>query len=127
MLTPVLDWVMGALSNDPRKLARFAGLYKAVQSAGAAASFGIDAVATPYLSEFLASAILVLISLPLAAFVISRLPDHTSDVEGLVKVEDVGSLNSDVAIPEGHHLGGTEAGHHVITPVSEKDEIKMSS
>jgi hypothetical protein len=38
------DWIMGALSNDPWKLARFAGLYKAVQSAGGAISYGMDAV-----------------------------------------------------------------------------------
>lgn len=35
---------MGALSNDPWTLARFAGLYKAVQSAGGAVSYGMDAV-----------------------------------------------------------------------------------
>jgi hypothetical protein len=38
------DWIMGALSNDPWRLARFAGLYKAVQSAGGAVSYGMDAV-----------------------------------------------------------------------------------
>jgi hypothetical protein len=35
---------MGCLSSSPYELARFAGLYKAVQSAGAAGSFGMDAV-----------------------------------------------------------------------------------
>lgn len=32
------------MTNDPFKLARMAGYYKAVQSAGAAVSFGMDAV-----------------------------------------------------------------------------------
>lgn len=44
-------WIMSALSNDPFTLARYAGLYKAVQSAGSAGSFGMDAVATPFLNE----------------------------------------------------------------------------
>lgn len=38
---------MGAMSNDPFTLARYAGFYKGLQSAGAAVSFGVDAVATP--------------------------------------------------------------------------------
>lgn len=42
---------MSALTNDPFTLARFAGLYKAIQSAGAAASFGMDATNTPFLNE----------------------------------------------------------------------------
>jgi hypothetical protein len=35
---------MSAMTNDPFKLARMAGYYKGVQSAGAAVSFGMDAV-----------------------------------------------------------------------------------
>jgi hypothetical protein len=42
---------MSAITNDPFRLARFAGIYKAVQSAGGAGSFGMDAVSTPYLNE----------------------------------------------------------------------------
>ena len=37
-------WLMGALSNDPRKLAYFAGFYKGIQSAGAAVVWRMDAV-----------------------------------------------------------------------------------
>lgn len=37
-------YTMSALSNDPFKLARMAGYYKGIQSAGAAVSFGMDAV-----------------------------------------------------------------------------------
>lgn len=36
-------WLMGALSNDPRKLAYFAGFYKGIQSAGAAVVWRMDA------------------------------------------------------------------------------------
>ena len=45
-------WLMGALSNDPRKLAYFAGFYKSLQSAGAAVAWRIDAVKVPYAAMF---------------------------------------------------------------------------
>ncbi|GAO49101.1 MFS general substrate transporter [Saitoella complicata NRRL Y-17804] len=41
-------WLMGALSNDPRKLAYFAGFYKGIQSAGAAIIWRIDALKKPF-------------------------------------------------------------------------------
>ena len=44
-------WIMGAITNDPFKLARYAGFYKAIQSAGGAGSYGMDAVSTPFLNE----------------------------------------------------------------------------
>jgi len=62
-------WIMSALTNDPRRLARYAGKssstlcaieyrylrtsgwYKGWQSAGAAISFGINAVEIPYIAE----------------------------------------------------------------------------
>jgi hypothetical protein len=45
-------WLMGALSNDPRKLAYFAGFYKGIQSAGAAVVWGIDTGNASYRSLF---------------------------------------------------------------------------
>lgn len=45
-------WLMGALSNDPRKLAYFAGFYKSIQSAGAAVAWRIDALKVPYQAMF---------------------------------------------------------------------------
>jgi hypothetical protein len=61
-------WIMSALTNDPRRLARYAGMsasllspcatmlirlgwYKGWQSAGAAISFGINAIEIPYIAE----------------------------------------------------------------------------
>lgn len=35
---------MGAMSNDPAKLAHFTGLYKSIQSAGGAVAWRIDAI-----------------------------------------------------------------------------------
>lgn len=81
-------WIMAALTNDPFTLARFAGIYKAVQSAGAAGSFGMDAVATPYLNEHLASWIIMLISFPLAGIVISTITETNYNIEHVDYAED---------------------------------------
>lgn len=64
-----LYWLMGAMSNDPSLLARYAGFYKAMQSAGAAISYGIDAADIPLRWECLICWILVFISFPLIAIV----------------------------------------------------------
>ncbi len=80
---------MGAISNDPFTLARFAGFYKAIQSAGAAGSFGMDAVKTPFLNEHLASWILMLVSFPGALAVIWTIKETTYETEGVVYVNDL--------------------------------------
>jgi hypothetical protein len=82
-------WIMGAISNDPFQLARYAGFYKAVQSAGGAGSFGMDAVATPFLNEHLASWIMMLVSFPLAGLVIYHVKDTTYTEEKPIFVEDI--------------------------------------
>ncbi|KAL8726566.1 MAG: hypothetical protein Q9181_005994 [Wetmoreana brouardii] len=45
-------WFMGALTNNGRKLANFAGFYKGIQSAGAAIMFRTDALKAPFMNEF---------------------------------------------------------------------------
>ncbi|KAG0130033.1 major facilitator superfamily domain-containing protein [Tuber indicum] len=45
-------WMMGALSNEPRKLAYFAGFYKGIQSAGAAVVWRLDGVQYSYATLF---------------------------------------------------------------------------
>lgn len=45
-------WLMGALSNNSRKLANYAGFYKGIQSAGAAIMWRLDGLGTPYMNEF---------------------------------------------------------------------------
>ncbi|KAH9848983.1 MFS general substrate transporter [Lenzites betulinus] len=82
-------WIMSAMSNDPFTLARYAGLYKALQSAGSAGSFGMDAVSTPFLNEHLASWILMLFSLPLAYLVIRSVKETNYEDEKVVYVDDV--------------------------------------
>ena len=82
-------WIMSAMTNDPFKLARYAGLYKALQSAGSAGSFGMDAVATPFLNEHLASWIMLLVSFPLAYLVLRTIKETNYEDEKVVYVDDV--------------------------------------
>jgi len=82
-------WIMGAISNDPFTLARFTGFYKAIQSAGGAGSFGMDAVSTPFLNELLASWVMMLVSLPLAGIVIWGIKDTSYTEEKTVYADEL--------------------------------------
>lgn len=48
-------WTMGALSNNPKKVALYAGFYKGIQSAGAAIAWRLDAMEIPYMDMFASS------------------------------------------------------------------------
>jgi hypothetical protein len=58
------------------------------RSAGSAAAFGIDAVATPFLNEHLASFCMLLVSLPLIAIVVNSI-EETSGNEVIVTEDGV--------------------------------------
>ena len=58
-------WIMGSLSNESYKLARYTGFYKGVQSAGSAVSFGIDSLQVPFIRELGANFGMMLFSMPL--------------------------------------------------------------
>ncbi|KAF1814858.1 MFS general substrate transporter [Eremomyces bilateralis CBS 781.70] len=45
-------WYMGAITNNGRKLANFAGFYKGIQSAGGAIMWRLDDIGTPYMTLF---------------------------------------------------------------------------
>jgi hypothetical protein len=72
-------WLMGAMSNDSSLLARYAGFYKATQSAGAAISFGIDAVNIPLRWECLICWLLVFVSFPLIAVVANNVSETNEE------------------------------------------------
>ncbi|EIN11194.1 hypothetical protein PUNSTDRAFT_62537 [Punctularia strigosozonata HHB-11173 SS5] len=82
-------WIMSAVTNDPFRLARLAGIYKAVQSAGSAGSFGMDAVGTPYLNELLASCLIMLVSFPLAFLVIRTVKETNYEFEEVIYVNNL--------------------------------------
>ncbi|KAJ7228968.1 MFS general substrate transporter [Mycena pura] len=52
MWQTMVYWMMGAMSNDPSKLAYFAGFYKSIQSAGAAGAWRADAILLPFMNVF---------------------------------------------------------------------------
>ncbi|CAK7222491.1 hypothetical protein SCUCBS95973_004859 [Sporothrix curviconia] len=101
---------MSSLTNDPFKLARMAGYYKGVQSAGSAVSFGIDAVHTPYLRENLVSWLLTLVSLFLCFIVLMHTRDTNVDVEQTTFVDDMEPEKlKGISVPQGHEAGKHES------------------
>lgn len=75
-------WTLGALSNNPKKTALYAGFYKGIQSAGNAIVWSLDADAHSYMAMFGSSWGLVMGSLLIAApLVFFRITDHTELVD----------------------------------------------
>lgn len=77
-------WFMGALTNNGRKLANFAGFYKGIQSVGSSIIFRVDALKAPYMNEFASNWGLLAGSLVIALPLI------------LMKVKDTVSLEEDI-------------------------------
>ena len=112
-------WIMSALSNDPFTLARYAGLYKALQSAGSAGSFGMDAVATPFLNEHLASWLMMLASFPFAWAVIRTVKETNYEDEQVVYVDDVQKARAE----EGHAAGSEGEGEGEKASMEKEPEV----
>lgn len=79
---------MGALTNNTRKLANFAGFYKGIQSAGAAIASRIDALGHPYMEELGTNWGLLSASLFIAAPVIWMKIKDTVSIEEDIKFSD---------------------------------------
>lgn len=79
---------MGALTNNGRKLANFAGFYKGIQSAGSAITWALDDNGTEYMTMFAINWGLLAGSLLIALPVI------------LWKVKDTTSIEEDVAFTD---------------------------
>lgn len=81
-------WFMGAITNNSRKLANFAGFYKGIQSAGAAIVWRLDALGTPYMNMFASCWILLAGSLVIALPVMLLKIKDTVPVEEDLKFTD---------------------------------------
>lgn len=79
---------MGALSNNGRKLANFAGFYKGIQSAGGAIAANIDARQIPYMTQLAINWGLLAGSLVIAAPVILYYVKDTTPLEEDLKFSD---------------------------------------
>ncbi|BCS03842.1 unc-93 family MFS transporter [Aspergillus luchuensis] len=94
-------WFMGSLTNNARKLANFAGFYKGIQSAGAAGMWRMDAVGTPYMTEFASCWGLLAGSLVIASPVVFlKIKEHT-DVEADLNFSD--ETAQEVGVPLEDH------------------------
>jgi len=74
-------WLMGAMSNDPAKLAHFTGFYKSLQSAGAAGVWRADAVGVPFMNMFISTWVLLVAGLFFALPMIHMRVQDTSEYE----------------------------------------------
>jgi MFS family permease len=76
-------WLMGAMSNDPAKLAVFTGFYKCFQSAGSAVVWRLDALQKPYMNIFISTWVLAAAGM-ICAFplVYARVKDYTEMDDG---------------------------------------------
>lgn len=79
---------MGAMTNNGRKLANFAGFYKGIQSAGAAIIWRMDSVGKPYMSLFASNWALLAASLVIAAPVMFWKIQDTVPLEDDLKFTD---------------------------------------
>lgn len=79
---------MGAISNNSRKLANFAGFYNGIQSAGAAVIWRLDGMNTPYINLFASCRILLAGSLVITLLVILRKIKDTVPVQEDLKFTD---------------------------------------
>jgi hypothetical protein len=86
--------MMGAMSNDPNKLAYFTGFYKSIQSAGSAGSWRADAVLLPYMNVFASTWALSVAGLVFALpMIYLRVKDHTDlEDEALARMDDHGHV-----------------------------------
>ncbi|KAF8641532.1 hypothetical protein AX16_009909 [Volvariella volvacea WC 439] len=84
-------WLMGAMSNDPAKLANLTGLYKSIQSAGAAGVWRADGVPVPYMNIFVSTWVLLVAGLVFSLPMIHlRVKNHTTiEDEGLVNMGEI--------------------------------------
>ncbi|KAG5651846.1 hypothetical protein H0H81_007222 [Sphagnurus paluster] len=89
-------WLMGAMSNDPAKLAHFAGFYKSIQSAGAAGVWRADAVKIPYMNIFLSTWGLLAAGLVFALPMIHLRVKNTTtpEDEALAGMDDSGNVKA---------------------------------
>ncbi|KAF7331996.1 hypothetical protein MKEN_00079900 [Mycena kentingensis (nom. inval.)] len=87
-------WMMGAMSNDPSKLAYFTGFYKSIQSVGSVGSWRIDAVKTPFINLFASTWALsgagLLFALPM---IYLRVKDTTElEDEAIIRMDEDGHV-----------------------------------
>ena len=100
---------MGAISNNSRKLANFAGFYKGIQSAGAAIIWRIDALKSPYMNLFASCWALLAGSLVFALPVI------------ILKIKDTVPLEEDLQFTD--EIIEDVIGHKIVHDPLEQERV----
>ncbi|KAI9296872.1 MFS general substrate transporter [Neoconidiobolus thromboides FSU 785] len=80
-------WLMGAQTNDASILARYAGFYKGIQSAGGAISWGLDSGKLEYMPQLLINWILLAVAC-IPALIVAFKTTQSSEVEAPVESFD---------------------------------------
>ncbi|KAG2183203.1 hypothetical protein INT43_006207 [Umbelopsis isabellina] len=73
-------WLMGTMTNDTERAARYGGFYKTIQNAANAIVGQVDAIGTPFMTELAVSFALNGAGLLLAYVVCATVPDVTEEV-----------------------------------------------
>jgi hypothetical protein len=79
---------MGSLTNNGRKLANYAGIYKGIQSAGNSIASSIDADGAAYMTNFATNWGLLAGSIVIAAPIVFLKIKNTIDIEEDIKFSD---------------------------------------
>ncbi|KAH8555301.1 major facilitator superfamily domain-containing protein [Umbelopsis sp. PMI_123] len=96
-------WLMGTMTNDTERAARYGGFYKTIQNAANAIAGQVDAIGTPFMTELAVAFAINGAGLLLAYVVCFTIPDVTEEVvDNLVGVEGAekmvgGALENEVA------------------------------
>ena len=87
-------WILGQISDSASELARYAGIYKATQSAGAAIAWKLNAVGVSAMPQLIVAWVFALIAvgtaLPVAPTLEARpkVPSSPAEVAPLMKEDD---------------------------------------
>jgi hypothetical protein len=84
----ILSRIMGSLTNNGRKLANYAGIYKGIQSAGNSIASSIDADGAAYMTNFATNWGLLAGSIVIAAPIVFLKIKNTIDIEEDIKFSD---------------------------------------
>ncbi|KAJ2522379.1 hypothetical protein GGI11_001751 [Coemansia sp. RSA 2049] len=70
-------WLIGTMTNDAQMLARYAGLYKGIQSIGAVVAWQLDAQEVRLMAQLIVNWVLFNLALPCTLFVAMRIKAHS--------------------------------------------------
>jgi len=100
--------LMGALTNNGRKLANFAGFYKGIQSAGNAIAANIDSRSVPFMTQFAINWGMLAGSLLIAAPVVIKYVKDTVPIEEDLKFSDETAAD----VEPDSTVGEVKSGHY---------------